>query len=112
MKLMMGFIGSKDPIGSGNGGMDLDSSRRMETTEAETDAAYAGASESDPTAAPTPIPTPVPTAAPTPVPTPVPTPAPTPSPTPKVSRSFGLSLFVLSCLFLFLTLIYTTVLII
>ena len=82
MKLMMGIMGSKDPNnGSGaGGGMNLDSTRRMETTEAETDEAYTSSVGSDPTAAPTATPTPVPTAAPTPVPTE----PPTPSPTPKV----------------------------
>ena len=84
MKLMMGFMGSKDPNnGSSAGGMNLDSTRRMETTEAETDGAYTSSVGSEPTAALTAAPTPVPTAAPTPLPTPVPTEPPTPSPTPR-----------------------------
>ena len=97
MKLMRGFMGSKDP-NSGSSNMSLDSTRRMETTEAETDATYekndndrdvgdgngAAAMVVDPTAAPTAAPTSAPTPAPTPVPTPAPTPMPTPVPTPAV----------------------------
>jgi hypothetical protein len=97
MKMMLGFMGSKDP-NSGSSKMSLDSTRRMETTEAETDATYENdgndqdvgdgndsvAMAVDPTAAPTAAPTPAPTPVPTPAPTPAPTPMPTPVPTPAV----------------------------